>query len=358
MSNDALNIRAFAETIRSKMNKKSSIKDFDIDSETPQSQDLSKVFRFYYHLLKSVIYYVEEDGVPDIAAPMATQLKQGKTEVHPKIKEIAQRSETRAKVVDYFSVNLIPNIPKSVLSTVLDDVDSLVQNDKGLGRAKRKALKELRTNSKDGSSYLADVWLLAICNGTNVAVDKKDKTDMGNTADTEFSVETTGGVLDKVDSLLSKLSRPPTIEPSEQIEEHELLYIAALHMAYSDVLGIESCDETVLECYPIYKDDLAEQRIDYFAAYSVERGVLEFNDSSLSSQFDVLKNEIYDGVKSTAKKSFANGYEKLLGVLEQAVAVPVSLYVLSRSPYWISNKIKKGTCHFLVIDGKLIWVSK
>lgn len=358
MSSNALNVRTFAEIVRSRMNKKSSIKDFDTDSETLQTQDLSQVFRFYYHLLKSVIYYADDDGMPDISPHMTTQLKNGKSEVHPTIKEIAQRDTTRAKVIDYFSINLIPNIPKSVFSTVLDEVGSLIQGDKGLGKVKQKSLKELRSSSKDGASYLADVWLLAICNGTNVFADNIGKKSISNKGDAEFSTETTGDVLDKVDGLLSKLQRPPSIEPSEQIEEHELGYIAALHMAYGDAIGIESCDEATLESYPVYINDLAEQRIDYFAAYSVKRGVLEFNDSGLSSQFDILKSEIYDGVNSTAKKKFDNGYERLLGVLEQATVVPVSLYVLSRSPYWISNKIRKGACHFLVIDGKLIWVSK
>jgi hypothetical protein len=73
-------------------------------------------------------------------------------------------------------------------------------------------------------------------------------------------------------------------------------------------------------------------------------------------QFDILKTETHDGVKDTAKKTHLNGYERMLAVMEQATKVPVNGYVLRNTHNWISGKIKKGVCHFLVTDGKLKWV--
>jgi len=51
-----------------------------------------------------------------------------------------------------------------------------------------------------------------------------------------------------------------------------------------------------------------------------------------------------------------NGYERMLGVMEQAVLIQTKQYMLSQSPNWISNRIKSGICHFLVNENKLKWV--
>ena len=76
------------------------------------------------------------------------------------------------------------------------------------------------------------------------------------------------------------------------------------------------------------------------------------------NQFDVLKDETFVGVKYTAKRTHPNGFEHMLAVMEQAVVAPVTNYLLSTSPYWISGKIKKGVCHHLVNDDKLTWVRR
>ena len=79
---------------------------------------------------------------------------------------------------------------------------------------------------------------------------------------------------------------------------------------------------------------------------------------SLTDQFDVLKTETLAGVKDTAKRKHQDGYEHMLAIMEQAVIAPVTNYILSASPYWISATIKKGVCHHLVNDGKLVWVRR
>ena len=100
------------------------------------------------------------------------------------------------------------------------------------------------------------------------------------------------------------------------------------------------------------------QSIDFYAAETIRRGVLELGSGKLSDQFNVLKGETFDGVKDTAKRTHPNGFDHMLAVMEQAVNAPVNNYLLSSSPYWISGKIKKGVCHHLVNDGKLVWVKR
>lgn len=80
--------------------------------------------------------------------------------------------------------------------------------------------------------------------------------------------------------------------------------------AYGDAEGITDFTNAELQTHAEYQEDLDDRRIDYYAAVSVERGVMELDADNLSDQFDVLKEETLDGVKDTAKKVYPNGYEK------------------------------------------------
>ena len=84
--------------------------------------------------------------------------------------------------------------------------------------------------------------------------------------------------------------------------------------------------------YPDYADDLDDRRVDYYSAASIQRGVLELGSNRLSNQFDVLKEEIFDGVKDTARKSHPNGYERMLSVMEQAVKISAPNYLFKLIP--------------------------
>ena len=129
-------------------------------------------------------------------------------------------------------------------------------------------------------------------------------------------------------------------------------------MAYGDAEGMNVFSANDLPSFPDYEEDLNGRRIDFYAAESIRRGVLELGSGSLTDQFDVLKSETLVGVIDTAKRTHPNGYERMLAVMEQAISTPMTNYVLSSSPYWIGGKIKKGVCHHLVNDGKLSWIRR
>ncbi len=164
--------------------------------------------------------------------------------------------------------------------------------------------------------------------------------------------------LKSAEALLATLPAPTQVEPPEQPLLEEQPYISELYAAYGDKEGVADFSEEHLPQYGEYGEDIKERRIDYFAAESIRRGVSELYSGEYASQFDVLKDETFDGVKNTARKTFPNGYERMLGVMEQAVLIQVKKYILSQSPNWISNRIKMGICHFLVNDNKLRWVKK
>jgi hypothetical protein len=163
--------------------------------------------------------------------------------------------------------------------------------------------------------------------------------------------------LRSADALLATIPEPAQLEPPEHPLVEEQPYISALYAAYGDKEGIADFGEEHLTlCGDEYGDDLKDRRIDYFAAESIRRGVSELYAGEYANQFEVLKDETFQGIKNTARKVFPNGYERMLGVMEQAVLVEVRKYILSRSPNWISNRIKCGVCHFLVNEDKLKWV--
>ena len=165
-------------------------------------------------------------------------------------------------------------------------------------------------------------------------------------------------LIDEIQQKIKSLSRPANVPVPKIATQDEQIYIDELCLAYGEAEGMDSFSVDNLCSFPDYSDDLEDRRIDFYAAETIRRGVLELKGSSLTGQFDVLKDETYNGVKDTARRTHPNGYERMLAVMEQAVITPVTNYILSASPYWISGKIKKGVCHHLVNDGKLTWIRR
>lgn len=165
-------------------------------------------------------------------------------------------------------------------------------------------------------------------------------------------------LIEDIDRKIQQLPKPTPVPVPQRTADVESPFIQELYAAYGDAENITDFAETNLIDYPEYVEDLDDRRIDFYAAVTIERGVMELDSNGLSNQFDVLKQETLTGVKDTARKPQPNGYERMLSVMEQAIHVPLNNYMLSKSPYWISGNIKKGVCHHLVNDGKLKWVKK
>ena len=163
---------------------------------------------------------------------------------------------------------------------------------------------------------------------------------------------------DAVEQALRRMPRPDMQDPPDKLADHEQVYIQALYEAYGQAAQVDGFDQSSLASFPEYDEDLKERRIDYFSAESIRCSIMELQGADLQDQFSVLKSEVYAGVRNTALKRYDDGFERMLNVMEQAIATSVDQYILSRSPYWINNRIKQGVCHFLVTDGRLRWVKR
>lgn len=165
-------------------------------------------------------------------------------------------------------------------------------------------------------------------------------------------------LINDIQEKIKSLPRPANVPVPKEATQNEETYIDELFLAYGDAEGMNVFSANDLPSFPDYEEDLNGRRIDFYAAESIRRGVLELGSGSLTDQFDILKSETLVGVTDTAKRTHPNGYERMLAVMEQAVTTPMTNYVLSASPYWIGGRIKKGVCHHLVNDGKLTWIRR
>lgn len=154
-----------------------------------------------------------------------------------------------------------------------------------------------------------------------------------------------------------RLNMPDTLSPNETIESTELTYISALLEAYSDALGIQiNSIEALKAKNHRFFDHLNRQRKDYYAAETIRRFVRDTLTDS--RQFDILKEEIYNGIIDTHEQDYDNGYDRLSADLKQAAKVNTSKCILDSKLHCIGNGERKGTCHMLVNDNVIRWVNK
>lgn len=147
-------------------------------------------------------------------------------------------------------------------------------------------------------------------------------------------------------------NRPDTnIPPVASHSEGQ--FVGALMDVYAELEECEGFDLEILDEYPKSKKHFQRQRANFYAAEAVRRGTRDVFSSSEENQFEVLEDEIFEGVDELYYSPYKNGMERLTKVLSQASCIPIQRSWLGRDTDWISAAEKKGVCHFLVNDGRL-----
>ena len=144
------------------------------------------------------------------------------------------------------------------------------------------------------------------------------------------------------------------LHPPEVQEKSEMTYIKALMDVYSEKAGGKIIDLTDLKNFSKWYDHFTRQRKDYYAAETIRRFVRDTLTDS--NQFIILEDEIYDGIVDVYEMEYASGFERLNGVLSQAVQVNTTKSLLDRKLNYIGNKERKGICHMLTEKKGLKWV--
>ncbi len=93
-----------------------------------------------------------------------------------------------------------------------------------------------------------------------------------------------------------------------QIYEFEAGYISALCAAYAEAL---SRDEVTMDDIPLlpkkYQTNFYDQRKAYLSAESIQRSIREVYEDG-ENQFDILKTDAFEGVKTTYYDDYSTGY--------------------------------------------------
>lgn len=150
--------------------------------------------------------------------------------------------------------------------------------------------------------------------------------------------------------------KPSKINPPDEIEDHELGYVQELYKVYHEVTGEDYVRPADLDSQPKLKRNFNRQRKDYYSAETIRRELRDTICQDEAEGFDLLKDEMYDGVITTRDKEYDSSFQRLTAVMEHATEVPISFNLQDRLLDWVGPGEKKGVCHMLVNDERLTWM--
>lgn len=284
---------------------------------------------------------------------MASNLLGFKENVRKKIKDSSSLRKITAAAHDYFEDAVMPQIMPDLVSNLLSDLAELISSDNDTPALKRNEFLALATVDTL-ADFLSVVFLYAL--------KKQNKQSVPNASSVQGKDELALALSEvaQIHALLEQFSNkhPVALTPPKEIASHEMIYVQELLAAYADAEGIAELPKEELLHYENYRTDFERRRKDYYAAESIRRSSRDIFGQTDPDQFDVLKNETYDGIIDVHALDFPNGFTRLNKVMMQAALIRVDKCLLSHLPDWIGASEKKGVCHILVNDGRIDkWVA-
>lgn len=261
------------------------------------------------------------------AAPIFTR----KRNLTKKIKDHCMDDAVVDTVGGYFKKSVCPKLIPSRISQLTSRLKLMVESS-DIGDDRKGYLLSFLT-ADDFPGFLGHTFL-EVVSYDNVGRKDSDSASEGSGAPARF----------------------PTLEnidvPSE-IADYEEPYLSALLAAYSEKEGIEFLSEGMLEGHRTYQKHFQRARSDFFSVESVRRGTRDIYTDEDPDQFEVLKDEIFEGVIETHEDEHENGFARAHAVLSLAANTPITRSWLSRDTDWIGGKQRKGVCHFLINESRL-----
>lgn len=295
---------------------------------------------------------VEMEGVvnrahnPYVITPaMAKSWYEQGTDIPPNIKIAAGKPEIVNGIGDYFSDEIIDNLINQMQeSQMYSEMIKLIK-ESDLQQDQIDELLKLYADN-DRAEFLGRAFLYAVV-GDNL---KKNP---------EFVIEPVDADIRTFKELVKKShKKPKRIEPPEEIEDHELVYVKELYKVYGELSGEEYARPADLDAHPKLRRDFDRQRKDYYSAETIHRELRDSIRLDETEGFDILKDEMYDGVITTRDRDYDTGFKRLTAVMEHATEVPISNNLQDRMLDWVGPGEKKGVCHMLVNDHRLSWMDE
>jgi len=241
---------------------------------------------------------------------------------------------------------VMPEIMPEMIQDMIAELAELISSDDSVPQDKKDEFLQL-ANPNSIHVFLSVLFLYVIKKNNNIL--KESPTSLNSKTPSILSD------VKKLKELIEKINpgQPNPITPPGEIESHEMVYVRELLAAYADAEGIDELPKESLESFPKYEKDFKRRRKDYYAAESIRRGARDVFGETNPDQFEILKEETYDGIIDVYENEYPHGLARLKGVMSQATLIRVDKCVYSQIPNWIGASEKKGVCHILVNDGKL-----
>ena len=254
------------------------------------------------------------------------------------IRNASQEQRVKDTIVGYFRSSVVNRFLLGMEDEVIFHLRGVIKSDKKISDSRKFELTQYGQKNTL-AEFLANVYLYSLTRDNVLASDSESASSQE----------------------LEEYKKHPLepIEIPEAVIMEERKYATALAAAYGELEGIENFDLSMLSAYSRYQKHFSEQRSYYFAAEAVRRGTRDIYRKNDPDQFEILKDETYEGVKEVWAEEYKTGLERLRKVLSQASITRVDRCWLSRDTDWIGNPQKKGICHFLVKEDRLSgWVRK
>lgn len=293
-----------------------------------------RVVNILYDIISTPLELTNRVGEPIYAdASSVSRMKKRLENVHRTITANRKNPSLSKSIVEDFDKLVVPNLESSKIDLLVHTlIDEVMQS-------------RCSENTKDSFSKLSNerppTEFLACAFQESLAWNNKlDKgTVSKQPADKKEAFPKFGGKIDpKV---------PNTVKPNE------LPYVHALVKVYGEEEGEQFSSAESLDSYPRHKDHLQRQRRDYYSAEFVRRCMRDAYNLEDDDQFEILENEIYDGIIDTHCRKFPSGRDRLDEVLSQATRISIDGCWVNRDTDWIKARVKKGVCHLLVNNKKI-----
>ena len=145
-----------------------------------------------------------------------------------------------------------------------------------------------------------------------------------------------------------------TTEPKVPNVVHagEQKYVSKLIEAYSENDPPGTTERSDPHARPANSRHFARQRLAFYSAESLRMYARENVEPGL---FQLMLNDVYEGVIETVERSHPSGLERLASVLDRAGDLPMDNHTLSRRTIQLD---RRGMCHQLANADRLTWVFK
>lgn len=267
-----------------------------------------------------------------ITVPKGTASKIVNREVGGNVRQDIRTHSTDQKVLDsiedYFTKEVVSKLLRGSEDDLIHRLTAIINKDNEIAADKKKELLSF-ANKKTLAKFLASVYLYSL---------SRKNVPSGGAAKS---------AKEESDKEESKKHPLPKMTIPVRIGSKERGYIDALMDVYAESTGEQNFQAKTLDTYPDIKQHFIRQRNDYFAAEAVRRGTRDVYGDSEEEYFQILLEEIYNGIIDVYESPrYKTGFERLEAVLIEAKGTPVDQCWLSRDTVWIGNSQKKASAIF------------